>query len=336
MDKFILDGRYADLLAYHGIRIEEALRKAQLPGDAFCHKPPVMKEEDYYRFMEAVGSLSDDPALPIKLAGTAKIEQFSPPIFASYCSRNGRVCLERLARYKRLICPMVLTMEERTEDTVVTLLTETEGLELPAFLVASELAFLAGILRKATREPIVPLRVQMKSPAFQPALEAFFGVPVETGEHNAISFRNADLLKPFISHDESMWRYFEPELSRRLFELDVDESVSARVRSALTELIPGGACTIEDVAAKLGLSRRTLQRKLGEEGTTFQKQLNHTRELLAIHYIRHTDMSVGDIAYLLGYQEVNSFLRAFTAWTGMSVAEYRKHGDASPTGEKKA
>lgn len=336
MNKFILDGRYADLLAHHGIRIEEALRKAQLPGDAFCHKPPVMKEADYYRFMEAVGSLSDDPELPIKLACTERIELFSPPIFASYCSRNGRVCLERLARYKRLVCPLVLGIEERAEDTEVTLSTETEGLGLPPFVVASESAFLVGILRKATRERICPLRVRMKAPARPSALEPFFGVIVEPGDRNAISFRSADLLKPFISHDESMWQYFAPELSRRLCELDAGESVSARVRSALTELIPGGACAIEDVAARLGLSRRTLQRKLSEEGTTFQKQLNHTRELLAIHYFRHTDMSVGDIAYLLGYQEVNSFLRAFTAWTGMSVTEYRKHGGNAPSGETKA
>ena len=113
--------------------------------------------------------------------------------------------------------------------------------------------------------------------------------------------------------------------NRRLAELDVDDSVSARVRSALTELLPGGACAIEDVAEKLGLSKRTLQRKLGEENTTFQKQLNSTREMLAIHYIRNTEMSTNDIAFLLGYQEINSFLRAFAIWTGQSVSEYRKN-----------
>ena len=59
--------------------------------------------------------------------------------------------------------------------------------------------------------------------------------------------------------------------SKRLAELDVDESTSGRVRAALTELLPGGMSSIEDVAAKLGLSRRTLQRKLSEENTTFQK-----------------------------------------------------------------
>ena len=120
-----------------------------------------------------------------------------------------------------------------------------------------------------------------------------------------------------------MWNYFEPELAKRLSDLDVDESTSARVRSALTELLPGGVCGIEDVVEKLGLSKRTLQRKLSEENTTFQQQLNSTREMLAIHYIRNTDISTNDIAFLLGYQEINSFLRAFKIWTGKSISEYK-------------
>ena len=133
-----------------------------------------------------------------------------------------------------------------------------------------------------------------------------------------------DLSLPFISYDEGMWSYFEPELTKRLAELDNDESTSARVRSVLSELLPGGQSSIEDVAERLGLSRRTLQRKLSEENTTFQKQLNSTRETLAIHYLRNTEMTTNDIAFLLGYQEINSFLRAFTVWTGKTVSDYRR------------
>lgn len=69
----------------------------------------------------------------------------------------------------------------------------------------------------------------------------------------------------------------------------------------------------------------TLQRKLSEENTSFQKQLNNTREILALHYLNHTDMSTNDIAYLLGYSELNSFLRAFTIWTGKSISNYKKN-----------
>ena len=121
-----------------------------------------------------------------------------------------------------------------------------------------------------------------------------------------------------------MWDYFKPELTKRLSELSVDDSTSARVRSILTELLPNGEFTIDDVAKKLGYSKQTLQRKLSSENTTFQKQLNSTREVLALNYLQNTDMTTSDIAYLLGYQEFNSFLRAFSIWKGMSIIEYRE------------
>ena len=164
----------------------------------------------------------------------------------------------------------------------------------------------------------------MKKPVTDTAFPNFWGCMAMPAGHDGIVFQDSDLEIPFISYNGSMWDYFGPELSRRLVELDIDESTSARVRSALTELIPGGACAIEDVAAKIGMSKRTLQRKLNEEQTTFQRQLNNTREMLALHYIRNTDISTNDIAYFLGYQELNSFLRAFAVWTGMSVTEYKK------------
>ena len=81
MNKFIIDGRYADMLAWHGLNIEEVLRKAQLPGDAFRHQTVTMSEEQYFRFLDAVGALMKDPALPIQIATTNKIETFSPPIY---------------------------------------------------------------------------------------------------------------------------------------------------------------------------------------------------------------------------------------------------------------
>ena len=324
MNRFILDGRYGDLLKYFGIPMDEVLRKAQLPGDIFAHKTPTLKEEEYFRFMEAVGERVTDPEMPIRIATVNKIESFSPPIFASYCSKNAEVCIQRLARYKRLIGPMVMRVTKTESETTVEYTTEDETGELPQFLVETELAFLVGMFRRTTREQIDPVRIRMKQPVENEAFLRFFTVPAERAGENSITFRNEDLQIPFISYDEAMWDYFEPELAKRLSELDVDDSISARVRSALTELLPGGACGIEDVAERLGLTKRTLQRKLSEENTTFQKQLNSTREMLALHYIRNTDMNTGEIAFLLGYQEMNSFLRAFAIWTGMGISEYKK------------
>lgn len=324
MNHFVLDGRYGDLLLHYGINLEEVLRKAELPEDLFSRKSLTMTPKDYFRFMDVVASVIKDPEIPVKMASMDRIESFAPPIFAAYCSKNGAVCMERLSKYKRLIGPIVMLLTETDGVMTVEFTTEQGECELPQFLVETEFVFLTEIIRRATKELIIPVKAEMRAPVKREALESFLGISVEEGERNVISYRMEDLKIPFISYDESMWDYFKPELTKRLFELEVDTSMSARVRTAITELLPGGACGIDDIAAKLGISKRTLQRRLTAENTTFQKQLNNTREMLAIHYLNNTDISTSDVAYLLGYQELNSFLRAFILWTGKSVGQYKK------------
>ena len=324
MDRYILDGQYGKYLEMIGIRVGEALKTANVPEDLFSRKKPVLDEADYYRLMDAVGAQIADPILPIKIASADNIESFSPPIFAAYCSKNGRTCLERLSRYKRIIAPMRYDLSEADGEVRLEIATSTDTLTMPQFLAETEMVFVIHIIRTATKANITPVEVRMQTPVTDEGFKEFLGCEVQSGDVNALVFRSEDLEKPFVSHNDNMWEFFEPELQKRLYEMERDDSFAARVRSALTELLPGGGGTVDDVAAKLGVSKRTLQRKLTEENTSFQKQLNGTRELLAKHYIRNTDMSSDEIAFLLGYQELNSFLRAFNIWTGMSISEYRQ------------
>lgn len=324
MKRYILDREYPRVLRAFGISAEEALRRSGAPEDTFAHETPTMTAADYFAFMEAVGRLAPDKDTAVKMASTEGIEQFSPPIFASYCARNGKSCIERLSRYKRLIGPMEFIVSEDNSRYSVEMTCGDAELTMPTFLVQVEFAFLVNLLRTATRQHIDVARAQMQQPPDDPAFAEFLGCEVQVAPRNIISFRLQDVDVPFVSYNEAMWSYFEPELGRRLSELEADESFAARVRSALVEMLPAGECGIDDVAERLGMSRRSLQRKLGGEGTTFQKQLNHTRELLAKHYLSTTTMGTDQIAYLLGYLELNSFLRAFSAWCGMSPSEWRK------------
>ena len=272
MKRFIIDGRYVDLLKYYNISLEEVLRKAELPGDVFSHRTPTMTQEQYFRFIETVSLFMTDPQMPIQIACTDKIESFSPPIFASYCSKNGLVCIERLSRYKVLIGPMRFILN-KTEDTLTVEFTTVDGSPLPQFLAETETVFLVNLIRKASKEEIAPVSAEMIQPPDTLDFAEYLKTDISKSERNAVTFSLADLSLPFITHDEAMWSYFEPELNKRLAELDIDESTAARVRSALTELLPGGACSIEDVAGKIGLSKRTQQRKLSEENTTFPIKL---------------------------------------------------------------
>lgn len=321
---FILDKKYSDVLEKLGLNTREVLKKAQLPQDLFNRKSPVMTIDEYIRFMESIKELSKDDSIPIKMGSIENVETFSPPIFAAYCSKNALTCMKRISKYKKLIGPLEFVVNTNKDNVTIEMSFANDENELPEFLVATEMVFLIVLIRNATKEHIVPIEIMTKHNLDNDDYTKFFGVKPKIGTKNILTISKKDALIPFISENESMWEYFEPELKRRLSELDIEDTYAARVRSSLIELLPAGEGSIDNVAIKLGLSKRTLQRKLKEEETTFQKQLNHTRELLARHYLKNSDMTSDDIAYLLGYQDLNSFVRAFNAWTGMTVSKYKR------------
>lgn len=273
--------------------------------------------------MESIGESVKGTDIPIRLATAEQIETINPPMFAAYCSQDAAHCIKRLARYKALAGAVAFHVIERDGNIGVKMTASETEEELPRIIVGIEMILILNLIRKATKKQIVPRKVTVRHPFDEPIYEEFMGCKVEDGTEDGIFFSNSDAEIPFITRNDTMWEFFEPELRKRLSEMEVDDSFSARVRSTLVELIPGGQCTIEDVAEKLGMSKRTLQRKLSEENTTFQKQLNHTRELMAKNYLQNTELPSEDIAFLLGYQDVSSFFRAFTLWTGQGVAEYK-------------
>ncbi|MEM7801441.1 MAG: helix-turn-helix domain-containing protein [Chloroflexota bacterium] len=120
-----------------------------------------------------------------------------------------------------------------------------------------------------------------------------------------------------------MWSIFEPELNKRLHDLNQESTFRERVRASLMEILASGQYTMSDVASKLAISTRTLQRRLATENTTFQKELEALREELAHHYLTQSTYTNNQIVFLLGYEETTSFYRAFRSWTGQTPEHVR-------------
>lgn len=322
-DIFIIDRKYISILEEACISISEVLKKADLPLDLLSHKTPSMNTEEYIRFMETIKDLSKNNELPIKISQLENLETFNPPIFAAYCSRNALMCMKRLSDYKKLIGSLLYKVTTAKDTVTCEMTFEKKQYELPEFLVASEMVFSLQLMRNATKKHIVPKEIITRYRLDTDGYEDYFDIRPKVGLKNTMTFSMEDALLPFVSWNDNMWDYFEPELKRRLDNLRADDSYTIRVQTALTEMLPGGESSIDEVSKKLGFSRRTLQRKLSEEGTTFQIQLNCIREKLAKNYIVNFNMTNEEIAYLIGYCDCNSFIRAFSTWTGMSISQYK-------------
>ncbi|MDC4878326.1 AraC family transcriptional regulator [Acinetobacter baumannii] len=252
------------------------------------------------------------------------VELFDPAIFACICSPNFNIAIQRLSEFKRLIGPMQLQVAIDNDTTTLELKFYNVSTPTPQSLAMSELVFFAQLARICTRHQVIPLKVTLPDlPNNLAEYKTFFGVLPQKSEHISIVFSRQDAERPFLTANPTMWSFFEPNLQRSLIQLDEDATVSEKVKAILLENLPAGLCTIEDVAQRLAMSKRTLQRLLLEEQTNFKTLLDTTRQSLAQHYLEKSSMSTGEISFLLGFQEHNSFSRAFKNWTGNTPQEYR-------------
>lgn len=324
---FRLQATWRLILADLGVPVARVLRRAELSEASFASESVVLSADAYFRLWDALSDELGGPEAGLAIGRAVGQESFDPPIFAAFVSPNLEVAAQRLARFKALVGPLTLEVT-RTDRLVLTLDCEGER-ALPALLGHTELVFLTELARRATRTHVVPLAIEAPAPhPSQAAFTAFFGRAIEAGPRYALSFALADATRPFLSESASMWKFFEPELSKRLAEITASASMHERVHAALVELLPSGRASIGDVAHALGITVRTLQRNLAREETSFARELGRTRERLARHYLESSSLPHAEISLLLGYEEPSSFFRAFRQWSGATPESLRSRARA--------
>lgn len=318
--RYVLETGWQILFKDMDVSVQDVLSHARLPLDLLSRKTPTVTGDEYFRLWDGMAHvLRREPTFPLRLVRSITPELFSPPIFASLCSQDLNMALHRIEHYKPLVGPLSLEIQQNNRYTVVAYRGLSDTVPPPDSLIASELAFWVQVARIATRERIVPLRVHVTLELPQPeSYEAFFGTSPQISDFNGLTFSAEDAAKPFMTVNDAMWSIFEPELNKRLQDLTPEAPFRERVRASLIEILASGQTSMDDVASRLAVSSRTLQRHLQAEGTSFQKVLDGLREELARHYLTTSDYSSGQIAFLLGYEEPNSFYRSFRAWTGQT------------------
>jgi hypothetical protein len=177
---------------------------------------------------------------------------------------------------------MTLVVDIGQDQTIVTLDCYGYTDQIPRSLGASKLVFFTQLARLTTREEIVPVLLELPQlPENSAPYEAYFGNPIRQGKAIRIGFAASDATRPFLTEDAAMWNFFEAELKQRLSDLEAETTVTQRVKSALLEMLPCGQSTIEEAARRLAMSKRTLQRQLSQESSSYKEVLNSTRRALA-------------------------------------------------------
>ena len=323
---FRFSGSTLQRLEELGVRAPAVLRRAGLP-QAFIHQArALLNTEELFALWRAVGEVSTDPSIGLLLGTETKTERFHPIGLAALSSENFGSAIDQMARYKQLTCPEEILQEKNDEEWSIQfrwlLADEVE----PPVLIECCFAWVLSTARVGTGTRISPVRVEFVQPrAHVKTNERHFGCPVVCGTpRNAIIFRATDANRPFVTRNAELLGILAPQFDEELKEENGDENFIERVRIAIQQRLTGRRPTIEDIADALHISSRTLQRRLQDDGSSFQRVLEEARHQLARHYLNNSVLELNEAAYLLGYEDGNSFVRAFRTWEGVPPARWRE------------
>jgi AraC-like DNA-binding protein len=199
---------------------------------------------------------------------------------------------------------------------------ETDRHQIEFWLVTA-----VRICRQVTDTRLAPRRVGIKHrrDEIPSEFKTFFGCDVEFGaDGDEIIFPATVASLPIVGRDQYLndllRKYAEAALADRA---QAPTTLRSTIEDAVTQLLPHGKANLTNVSRDLAIGSRTLTRRLGGEGLTFTKVLDESRVGLAKRYLAERDLPITEVAWLLGYNEVSAFFRAFKRWTGMTPRQFR-------------
>ncbi|MCP3025373.1 AraC family transcriptional regulator [Halobacillus sp. A5] len=307
-----------------GILPQEVARKAGLPLTII--NEPTVTFSQYFSIWQAYSDIIGDTAKGIvKLTTGFETVHFPPTVLAAYHARDYRDALTRMARYKQLCPPESLLISEEGDECTIELGWLSAEQSGPSMLVGITLAFLLELGRRGTGQPLTAKSVEFSHLIGDAqSLEAYFGCHVQLGgNRNKLTLHRSDLHSSFVSYNAELLEILTPILDQSVDEQQLSHSIIGVVKWIIKRSLPGGRSNTQTVAAELGMSNRTLQRRLHEERTSFKHLLTQVRQELAREYLADLSLDIREVAFLLGYEDQNSFYRAFRLWEGDTPSNWR-------------
>jgi AraC-like DNA-binding protein len=237
--------------------------------------------------------------------------------------------LTRLARYGRVISDRLSARAEATSAGVQFIIRDAGSTPIHGARVEFAMAIFLKFARDASGSRIRPLHVCFAhaSPRDPSEHHRFFQGPVAFNAGvNSILLDVGDAQRALLSADPALAEIIRKRLDKALASRERADSVAGRVRRVLLDRMGQSNLTAAVVARELGVSRRTLTRRLADERTSFRQLLDEVRKELAQAFLRDKSLSIADIAFFLQYSEPAAFHRSFRRWTGHTPHNFRSGG----------
>ena len=312
-----------------GISAHEVLAAAGVGDKVLREADPAVSEADLLRIFGSMAMLYGRVDMPIRLGQGFANAPFAPAVLAFTASADLVEGVERMQRFKQLIGPGAYAAHVTQDGVFVRY--ELYAPLPPEYVAGFELLeviWLTELFRKCTGTELRPLQAVVSADvACREEAEQVLGCPLAIGAPAGVLFSTEDAALPLLSKSPDLLSFLEVNWTARLKSMARAAPMSLSVSLELQRQLPTSSASVGDIARKLGVSARTLQRKLAEEGTTFQALRDETRLEMALHYTKATVLCFSEITYLLGFSDPNSFFRFFREKTGKTPSEVRASRD---------
>jgi AraC-like DNA-binding protein len=308
-----------------GVNVSRVLERARLPRASLSQPRGRITTEEFFALWRAIEEVGGSRELGLRLGAEAIPQKYDVATMAALHSATLRDALDKLAKFKRLVCPEEVRLEIVGNEARLSFHWLLADGAPPALLVDGTFASVLALARRGTQKPILPTRIELaRRRADADVLTRHFGCAIRfDAPLDRLILPKVALDEPFVTHNADLLALLLPGLEAELDERGQRRSLVDEVRLALCRHMCGERPSVEKIADELRVSPRTLQRRLEEAGTTYQRVLDEVRHQSARRLLDKTDLDAEEVAFLLGFEEANSFTRAFHAWEGTTPVRYR-------------
>jgi len=285
---------------------------------------------------ELAAARSGNPAIGLAMPRMPTPSLFDAVGYAMMSSPNLLASAERLVRYLQIVSDAATVRLSDAGGAGYRIALELfgGGRPVPRQRIEFDLFALLKFFRWVSGRQLRPRALDLAFPRpadLRPYEEAFeCELRFEAGV-NCITFRRADLLEPLLTSTPALSQLHDRFANDLLDRLD-NASIKRKVRAQIIRMLPDGEPRRAALAKALGVSERTLQRRLANENAFFHVLLEETRRELAEEHLANSRLSLAEVAYLLGFADQSNFFRSFKRWFQISPGEYRRRlrGDPRP------
>ncbi|AXS82476.1 AraC family transcriptional regulator [Marinobacter sp. Arc7-DN-1] len=321
--------RYADA---KGIDTSNLFSKAGLELNILDTGDGRLNGEQFQTFIRLLAETTGNPVLGLETGDYVQPGSYSVLGYITMSCATLGEAVTRIAPYEKLVGDMGTTGLRMNGDEVSLVWTcnFTDPLVWPQVVDNVFASWINYARWLADNRKASPLRVQLRrsSPGsdYEKAYAERWQCPVEfSAEEDCVILHQSLLSTRLRQPDPLLRKTLETHALSQLALLDSDTDLTSRVKQSIQKQLADGVTRQDMIAKDLGITCRTLQRKLSQEGVSYQKLLDEVRQQMAEDYLRNTEISIPDIAFRLGYSETTSFHRKFKAAKGQTPGDFRKN-----------